>query len=268
MEQKEEMKTPYLSVVIPAYTEERRIGPTLDAIYMYLTQQAYSWEILVVLDGPDDNTLAVVEQFGNKKENIRWIDRKKNRGKGYTVRQGMLAARGEIRLFTDADNSTDLSHFAQMHPLFEQGAHVVIASRDHKDVKTARQTVPQPFFKRFLGNAGNLFIQLLVVPGIWDTRCGFKAFTAESAQKIFAVARMDGWSYDDEALALARRFGYKIDVIAADWNDAEGTHVTKFDYIKNIYEAVRIRWYLMRGVYNRQSAEFIDNATANVIHHS
>ncbi|MCA9875028.1 MAG: glycosyltransferase family 2 protein, partial [Anaerolineales bacterium] len=210
MERREEDMQPYLSVIIPAYTEEKRIGKTLEAVYTYLAGQPFTWEMLVVLDGPTDKTPQIVADFAQDKTNIRWIDRQQNRGKGYTVRQGMLAARGKIRLFTDADNSTDMSHFDRMKPLFDAGAHVVIASRDAKDAPLARQAVPQPFYKRFLGNAGNLFIQLMVVPGIWDTRCGFKAFSGEAAQKVFAAARMDGWSFDDEALALARRFGYKI----------------------------------------------------------
>jgi len=268
MEEREEDMQPYLSVVIPAYTEETRIGATLDAIYTYLTAKSYTWEILVVLDGPDDNTPTVVETFAQGKSNVRWIDRKENRGKGYSVRQGMLAAKGKIRVFTDADNSTDLSHFEQMKPLFDQGANVVIASRDQKDVSTARQAVPQPFYKRFLGNAGNLFIQIMVVPGIWDTRCGFKAFSAEASKKVFSVARMDGWSFDDESLALARRNGYDIQAIGADWNDAEGTHVTKLDYVKNIFEAIRIRWYLMTGVYKRKPAEKIDLSTVQVNHNT
>ncbi len=266
MEQKEEEMQPYLSVIIPAYTEEKRIGSTLDTVYTYLSKQSYTWEILIVLDGPTDHTAAIVENFAQGRENIRWIDREQNRGKGYTVRQGMLAAKGQIRLFTDADNSTDLSHFEQMKPLFDQGANVVIASRDPKDVPNARQAIPQPFYKRFLGNAGNLFIQLMVVPGIWDTRCGFKAFSAEASKKVFSIARMDGWSFDDECLALARREGYDIQVIGADWHDAAGTHVTKLDYIKNIFEAVRIRWYLMTGVYKREPAEKIDCSTVQVNH--
>ncbi|MEZ4642994.1 MAG: glycosyltransferase family 2 protein [Chloroflexota bacterium] len=242
---------PYLSVVIPAYNEAKRIAPTLDAVYTYLTAQPYSWELLVALDGPTDDTLRIIEAFAVGKEDVRWLDRKVNQGKGYTLREGMLAAKGQIRLFMDADNSTDIAHFEKMKPLFEQGADVVIASRDSKDVPEARQAVPQPFFKRFLGNAGNLIIQLLVVPGIWDTRCGFKAFTAEVAEQVFAVARMNGWSIDDEALALARRFGYKIQMVAANWIDAEGTHVSKLDYLKNIFEAGRIRWNLLTGVYGR-----------------
>lgn len=240
---------PYLSVIIPAYNEEQRITTTLHAVYHYLSQQPFDWEMLVVLDGPTDNTIDKVTEFAAGREGIRWIDRAENKGKGYTVREGMLAARGKIRLFTDADNSTDMSHFDQMKPLFDNGAHVVIGSRDSKDVSGAKQAVPQPFLKRLLGNAGNLLIQMLVVPGIWDTRCGFKAFSNEAATRIFSVTRMQGWSIDDEALALARRCGYKIQVIPADWIDAAGTHVTRLDYLRNILEAFRIRWNLMTGVY-------------------
>lgn len=246
---------PYLSVIIPAYNEEKRIGATLHAIHQYLAGQSYAWEILIVLDGPRDQTLNIIREFARDKQHIRWIDRKENRGKGYSLREGMLAARGDIRLFTDADNSTDIKHFDQMRPLFEQGLDVIIASRDHKDVPGARQSVPQPPLKRFLGNAGNLLIQLLVVPGIWDTRCGFKAFTAPAAERVFGAARMDGWSIDDETLALARRFNYQIGVIAANWIDAAGTHVSRLDYVKNIWEAIKIRWNLLAGVYDRHKQE-------------
>lgn len=246
---------PYLSVIIPAYNEEKRIKITLDAVYRYLTAQPFSWEMLIVLDGPQDDTAGQVRAFAQGKQNVRWIDRRQNRGKGYSVREGMLQACGDIRLFTDADNSTDISHFDQMKPLFDQGHDVVIASRDRKDVPGARQAVPQPAFKRLLGNLGNLIIQLLVVPGIWDTRCGFKAFTAPAAEQVFAAARMDGWSIDDEALALARRFNYRIGIIPADWIDAAGTHVTRLDYVKNIWEAVKIRWNLLAGVYKQPGPE-------------
>lgn len=244
---------PYLSVIIPAYNEEKRIGKTLEAVYHYLTAQDFTWEILIVLDGSKDNTPEVVQRFAEGKKGIRWIDRRENRGKGYTLRQGMLAARGEIRLFTDADNSTDIKHFDLMRPHFQTGAAVVICSRDHKDAPGARQARPQSAFKRFLGNAGNLIIQLLVVPGIWDTRCGFKAFIAPAAEQVFSVARMNGFSIDDEALALARRLGHSIKIVAADWVNAEGTHVTKLDYIRNVGEAFRIRWNLLSGAYQQPS---------------
>lgn len=256
-----EKKPPFLSVIIPAYTEESRIGTTLDAVYRYLTVQPFSWEILVVLDGPEDGTLEKVEAFAagtggaNRKENVRWIDRKENRGKGYTVREGMLAACGEIRLFTDADNSTDIGHFDQMKPLFEEGAGVVICSRDPKDAPGARQEVPQPFLKRLLGNVGNLLIQIVAVRGIWDTQCGFKAFTAEAAEEIFSVARINGWGFDIEALALARRFGHRIEVIPAHWVDDADTHVRIWNYFDTLLETVKVRWNLTTGVYNRANAE-------------
>lgn len=241
---------PYLSVIIPAYNEARRITATLLSIYEYLSRQSYSWEILIVLDGPTDNTLDLVREFAAARDQVRWINRPENRGKGYTVREGMLAAEGHIRLFTDADNSTDINHFEQMQPLFEDGFDVVICSRDAKDADGAGQAVPQPALKRFLGNAGNLFIQIFAVPGIWDTQCGFKAFTAGAAEKIFGVAKIDGWGFDIEALALARHFNYRIAVIAARWIDHAETHVRTWNYLTTLLETVQVRWNLMSGAYN------------------
>jgi hypothetical protein len=161
----------------------------------------------------------------------------------------MLAAKGQIRLFSDADNSTDINHFEHMQPLFEQGYDVIICSRDEKDAEGAGQAVPQPPIKRLLGNMGNLFIQIVAVPGIWDTQCGFKAFTAEAAEKIFSVARIDGWGFDIEALALARYFGCRVAVIAARWIDHAETHVRFWNYLTTLTETVHVRWNLMTGAY-------------------
>lgn len=255
---------PYLSVIIPAYNEEMRIGKTLDSVYAYLLEQPFTWELLIVLDGVTDGTLGVVQNFAQGKKNLRWIDRKENRGKGFTIRQGMLAAKGEIRLFTDADNSTEMSHFDKMKPFFKSGASVVICSRDAKDAEGANQVIPQPFLKRFLGNLGNLFIQIVAVPGIWDTQCGFKAFRAAAAEKIFTISRIERWGFDMEALALARRFGYKIEVVGANWVDEPNTHVTKLDYIRSLTEAVKVRWHLLTGGYNFATAETTDPRPAPV----
>lgn len=243
---------PYLSVIIPAYNEERRITTTLLSVYEYLSRQSFTWEILVALDGSNDETLQRVQEFASTRQDIRWIDRTENRGKGYTVREGMLAAKGEIRLFTDADNSTDMNHFDQMQPLFAKGHGVVICSRDDKDVPGAGQAIPQPYLKRFLGNAGNLFIQFVAVPGIWDTQCGYKAFTAEAAEKIFGVARIDGWGFDIEALALARKFGFQTGIIAARWIDHAETHVRIWNYGTTLLETVRVRYYLLTGAYDNE----------------
>jgi hypothetical protein len=164
----------------------------------------------------------------------------------------MLAAQGEVRLFMDADNSTEVAHFDQMRPLFTQGYDVVIGSRDGKDVPGARQAVPQPFLKRFLGNAGNLFIQVMAVPGIWDTQCGFKAFTAVAAQRIFSVSKIDRWGFDMEALAIARKLKYRIGIIPTRWVDDADTHVNLRDYINTIFEVVRVRWNLLTGAYQKK----------------
>lgn len=240
---------PYLSVIIPAYNEEKRIGKTLVAVYEYLSKQAYAWELLIVLDGVTDNTLSVVEGFSAGKAHIRWVDRKENRGKGYTVREGMLMAKGAVRLFADADNSTDIAHFDKMKPLFAQGYDVVIASRDSKDAEGAQQAIAQPFLKRFLGNAGNLVIQVLAVPGIWDTQCGFKAFTETAAGKIFTTAQIERWAFDMETLAIAQRNRYKIGIVPAYWVNDEDTHVTSWNYVESLWEAVKLRVRLLRGVY-------------------
>ena len=248
-----EKNSVYLSIIIPAYNEEFRLPETMEIIYAYLQKQSFSWEVIIVLDGSRDGTLGVVENFvqtvaESDRPAWRWIPRTQNRGKGYTVREGMLAAKGEIRLFTDADNSTDITHFDKMIPAFEQGYDVVICSRDHKDVPGARQAVPQSFFKRLFGNLGNLFIQFVAVPGIWDTQCGFKAFSAESAQKIFALSTVDGWAFDIESLAIARQLGYNIGIVAAYWIDATGSHVKLTDYPQTILETIKIRWRISRTI--------------------
>src|SRR5262249_24139419 len=210
---------PYLSVIIPAYNEEKRITRVLEAAHNYLRGQDYRCEVIVVIDGARDRTLATIQDFAAGKDGIKYVDRKQNRGKGFTVRQGMLQATGQVRLFTDADNSTDIAHFDKMKPLFDAGHDVVICSRDSKDAPGARQAVPQPAFKRLLGNGANLIIQALAVPGIWDTQCGFKAFTGQAASRIFSISRIDRWGFDIEALALARRFNLKLGIVPAYWVD-------------------------------------------------
>ena len=138
---------------------------------------------------------------------LRIIDRQVNRGKGFAVKEGMLHALGQVRLFADADNSTDVAHFEKMKDLFDQGYDLVIASRNSLDASEAEQAVPQLWYKRWIGYTGNLIVQLVAVPGIWDTQCGFKAFRAEVAERIFSQTVIEGWAFDIEVLLLARAFG-------------------------------------------------------------
>lgn len=240
----------YLSVIIPAYNEENRIGKTLDVLREYLSKQPYSYEILVVADGPTDKTVEVVREKIKTIPSLTLIDRKKNMGKGYTVKEGMLKANGRIRLFTDADNSTDISHFEKMRPLFDKGAEVVIGSRHPRDAKGARQAVPQPWYKRAMGMAGNLFIQLVAVRGIWDTQCGFKAFRSFAAERIFSQTRINRWAFDIEALALAKALNYKIEIVPVYWINDPHSHVKFYSYFKTLWETVKVRWNLIRKKYN------------------
>ncbi|MEK7078359.1 MAG: dolichyl-phosphate beta-glucosyltransferase [Patescibacteria group bacterium] len=239
----------YLSVIIPAYNEEKRIFNTLKRVREYLSEQSYTYEVLVVVDGAKDRTAPVAEEFAHDWPCLRVINNKENHGKGFVTRHGLLEAKGEFRVFSDADNSTDIKHLEKMIPKFEEGFEVVIGSRDYRDVIGARQAIPQSRFKRLLGDMGNLFIQVLAVPGIWDTQNGFKGFSAGAAQKIFSKTIINRWSFDVEALALARRFGYKIAIIPVYWENDANSHVKLSGYINALWEVVKIRWYLWTGKY-------------------
>ncbi len=239
----------YLSVIIPAYNEERRIAKTLKRFHEYFSPQAYSYEILLVLDGPTDHTHEAAKKLSGEISHLAILHRSKNRGKGFTVREGMLAARGKIRLFTDADNSTDIAHFELMRPLFDKGYDVVIASRDSKDAPGARQRISQVWYKRLLGDMGNLFIQFMAVPGIWDTQCGFKAMRDYAALRVFRQSKIDRWGFDIELLALARALHYKIGIIPAVWENDPQSHVKFLGYLQVLWETVKIRINFSRGVY-------------------
>ncbi len=243
------MQSVYLSIIIPAYNEEERIGKILRRVDAYLKEQVFTAEIVVVIDGAKDNTARVASDLQAEIVNLRVIDRKENRGKGYTVREGILAAMGEIRLFSDADNSTDISHFDKMKSLFQQNYDIVICSRDKKDAAGATQAVPQSFFKRQLGNMGNLFIQLFAVRGIWDTQCGFKAFRAKAVEQIFSRAKIDRWGFDVEVLALARKFNYRVGIVPAYWINDPKSHVKLSDYVQVLLETLKIWWWLRTGGY-------------------
>lgn len=239
-----------LSVVVPAYNEAERIPKTLRRLNEYLGGNSFTYEILVVLDGPSDSTRDVLKQLSGEIQHLKIIDRAINRGKGFTVGEGMLKASGCVRLFTDADNSTDIGHFELMKRLFDQGYDLVIASRSSKDAPEAKQTVPQVWYKRFLGKLGNLIVQIVAVRGLWDTQCGFKAFRAEVAEQIFTQTKVSGWGFDIEVLALARALKFKVGVIPAHWVNDERSHVGWLDYFRVLGDAIKVRYNLIAGKYH------------------
>ena len=239
-----------LSVIVPVYKEAARLPPTLKRLQEYLSKSPFASEILVVLDGPTDGTLEVLRRMSHEIDHLKVLERAINRGKGYTVKEGMLAARGEIRLFTDADNSTDIAHLDKMIPLFDQGCDVVIASRNSKDAAQAQQAVPQAAYKRFIGQLGNRLVQKVAVPGIWDTQCGFKAFRAQAAQRIFSQTTIERWGFDIEVLALARALNYKIGIVPAHWINDERSHVRFSDYLRVLADTFTVRRNFLAGKYD------------------
>lgn len=238
----------YLSVVIPSYNEEKRITKTLESIAGFLSKQNYQAEVLVVCDGATDKTAEIARFFSGKITNLKVIDNKENHGKGYVTRQGMLEARGEYRVFMDADNSTSLDQVDNFLPFFSQGYDVVIGNRDLKGSKIA---VHQSRFKEFLGNFGNFLIQSLAVPGIEDTQCGFKVFSKKASEEIFKKMTIDRWGFDIEALALALKFGYKIKTVPITWVNDPNSKVKLSGYVNTFVELFRIKWNLMTGKYGK-----------------
>lgn len=239
----------FLSVIIPAYNEEKRLPITLLAVDKYLSEQAYPYEILVVNDGSGDNTVNVVKSFEAMIRNLRCIGYEKNRGKGYAVRFGMLKARGKYRLFTDSDNSTSVDQIEKLIPYLKPrgDCDVVIGSRAAKGHKIL---VHQPFYREMIGKAGKKLIQTMAVPGIQDTQCGFKCFTAKSAERIFQKQTIERWGFDFEALAIARLLGYKIKEIPIVWaNDCE-SKLSKKAMFAMFRELLRVRMNLWRRVYD------------------
>jgi dolichyl-phosphate beta-glucosyltransferase len=239
-------KAPYLSVVIPAYNEAERIPGTLLDIDHKLHDAPFTYEILVVNDGSKDNTATVVRKLSQAVKNVVLIDNEINKGKGGVVKQGMLEAKGEIRLFMDADNSTSVDQFLNMKPLFEQGADIVIGSRA---IKGARLEPAEPLIRQIPGKLGNILIQVTNLPGIWDTQCGFKAFTAKATKDIFPGIKTHGWGFDIEILALGRAMGYKIKEIPVRWVNAAGSKVGISAYLKVFSENFKIRWWFLTGKY-------------------
>ena len=237
----------YLSVIIPAYNEEKNIEKTVRSIFGYLKEKIPEHEIIVVTDGSTDRTADITRLLKTEISTLELVEFKNNRGKGFAVKTGMLKARGDFRLFTDADNSTTIDHVEKMMSYFQKGFDVVIASIAVRGHKVA--TGSEPAWRRIFGKLGNLFIQIMAVPGIHDTQRGFKIFTVEAAEKIFSKMTIERWGFDVEALALARKFGFKIKEVPVNWKNAPESHVGLKAYFQVLMETVKIRRNLWMGKY-------------------
>ena len=270
----------FLSVIIPAYNEEKRLPATLKKVKAYLEKQSYDWEVLIVNDGSRDRTAEVAgrmienpkseyrnsKQYLNyKNQNIKLINNRENKGKGAVVKQGMLAAKGEWRLFMDADNSTDISEIEKLfnfaNPKSEilnpkqilnyndqnsEKYEIIIGSRY---LKSDSIKIKQPLGRRLISRLGNWLIRILLGLDVADTQCGFKLFSAKATADIFPKQTISRWGFDMEILAIAKHRGYQIKEVAVDWYDAAGSQVKKSAAFKTLKELITIKWNLMRGKY-------------------
>lgn len=241
---------PHLSIVIPAYNEERRIARTLGETFDYLDQQPYSSEILVVDDGSSDLTEEVVLSFKPRAgDRLRLVKNPGNKGKGYAVRNGMLQAKGEIVLFCDADMSTPPGEIAKViEPIENDRYDVVFGSRA---IAGSRIEERQSAVREAIGRVGNLLLQTLTGLRFRDTQCGFKAFRRSAAQSAFSRQRIDGFGFDPEVLYIAQKQGWRLLETPVRWSHVEGSKVNAFATpIKVLLEVTTIRWNDILGRYD------------------
>ncbi|MGD0212518.1 MAG: dolichyl-phosphate beta-glucosyltransferase [Terriglobales bacterium] len=233
--------------VIPAYNESVRLRPTLDALLRYTQEQKWDAEILVVNDGSTDNTAQIVREYNQSHPQILLLENPGNRGKGYSVRNGMLHARGDICLFTDADLSSPIEEAEKLFDAIGRGADIAIGSRW---LRVELQTERQPLYRQLFGRIFNLALRVILGLRFADTQCGFKAFRREAAQRIFPLQKIERWGWDPEILFLARRAGLRVEEVPVLWAHSEGTRLHPLrDGLKMFLEVLRIRWYAVAGDY-------------------
>ncbi|MBU0612488.1 glycosyltransferase family 2 protein [Patescibacteria group bacterium] len=236
-----------LSLVIPVYNEEKRIKESLKKIVSYLNDVCAEYEIIIVDDGSSDKTQDVVKEMATDRFRIILVN--ENRGKGYAVKKGMLVARYEYVLFSDADLSTPIEELEKFSKHIEN-FDIIIGSRAMKD---SNIEIHQPWFKEFLGRVGNKVIQFMLLPGIQDTQCGFKLFNKKSLA-VFEKQTINRWGFDFEILWLAKKMGFRIKEIPVRWINDFGTKVSGFShYINTFTELLKIRWNSITNKYNLQN---------------
>lgn len=253
------MERPFLSLVIPAYNEQSRLPTTLEKMRAFLSRATFGYEVLVVDDGSQDRTAAVVEEAACDFPHLRLL-RERHRGKGHAVRKGMLAASGHYVMFCDADLSMPIEEVVKFPEALRGPYRIAIASRE---VAGARR-VGEPRYRHLMGRVFNLIVRLLAVPGLQDTQCGFKCFTREAARKVFRLQTIDGFGFDVEVLYIARRLGIGITEVPITWYHSPSSRVDPIrDTVRMFRDVLRVRLNDRRGLYC--SAESPEETTVHAL---
>lgn len=238
---------PTYSIVIPAYNESQRLGGTLEKVLAYVRARGWNAEVIVVNDGSQDNTEEIARQFAERDLRLQIVNNPGNRGKGYSVRNGMLHARGRIVIFSDADLSSPIEESAKLIEALEGGADIAIGSRW---LRAETQTQRQPLHRQIFGRIFNLLLRLTLGLQFADTQCGFKAFKQRAVQAIFPLQKIERWGFDPEILFLARKFGFSLEEIPVLWGHSGGTRIHPLkDGSRMFMEMLHIRWNDLTGKY-------------------
>ncbi len=241
------MATLDYSIVIPAYNESERITATLEKVLAHVARERWQAEVIVVNDGSRDDTVKIVQQYMAQHPAVRLVENPGNRGKGYSVRNGMAAANGRLLLFTDADLSAPIWQAGKLFDQLRDGADLAIGSRW---IERRLQTGKQPFFRQIASRVFNLLLRVVLGLSFKDTQCGFKAFTREAAQAIFPLQRIERWGFDPEILYIARKLGLKTAEVPVQWAHDERSKISPVrDGLKMFSEMLRVRWYDLAGKY-------------------
>ena len=250
--------SPTYSIVIPAYNESARLGSTLEKVLAYVHNQKWDAEVIMVNDGSRDNTAEIIRAFAAKDPILRLVENPGNRGKGYSVRNGMLNAKGQILLFSDADLSSPIEEAPKLLLALENGADIAIGSRW---LRAETQTQRQPLHRQLFGRIFNLLLRITLGLKFKDTQCGFKAFKQSAARAIFPLQKIERWGFDPEILFLARKFGFKVQEIPVAWGHSGGTRINPLiDGARMFQEMLRVRWYSMSGKYDGAASQSAEQA--------
>ncbi len=235
-----------VSIIIPAYNEEKRLPDTIEKIIDFVNKYKLNAEIIVINDGSTDKTAEIVLKYN--KNNIRLINNEKNMGKGFCINRGVMESKNEIILFSDADLSTPIEFLIPFLKNHEMGYDIVIASRA---CKGAEKKIKQPFIRDTMGKIFNIFVRTILGLNIKDTQCGFKSFKNNIAKDVFSKQTIFDFGFDPEILFIAQKKGYKIKEHPVEWYNSEGTKVKAIkDSFKMFFELFKIKKNYKKGLYN------------------